>query len=75
MPRPDGCPPQEGKVEPASTNLCPVAREYPSRALGELFQPPALRLFYQGTRKNVGRTKKNVKQLLCSTYSPPGGCE
>ena len=34
MPRVGGCPLSEGEVEPASTNLCPVAREYPSRALG-----------------------------------------
>jgi hypothetical protein len=42
MPRAFGCPSAEGMVEPASATLCPVAREYPSRALGELFQPPAL---------------------------------
>jgi hypothetical protein len=30
----------EGKAEPASASLSPVAREYPSRALGEHFSPP-----------------------------------
>jgi hypothetical protein len=30
----------EGKAEPASASLSPVAREYPSRALGEHLSPP-----------------------------------
>jgi len=34
----------EGKPAPAAVNLSPVARDYPSRALGDLFQTAALRL-------------------------------
>jgi hypothetical protein len=60
MPRAFGCPSAEGRVEPASTDLCPVAREYPSRALGELFQPPALRLYKGFNSTNI---------LLCGEIS------
>jgi hypothetical protein len=45
----------EGEPAPAAVNLSPVARDYPSRALGDLFQTAALRLFYQGTGWNVRR--------------------
>jgi len=31
---------QEGTAEPASASLSPVARDYPSRALGAHFRPP-----------------------------------
>jgi hypothetical protein len=43
----------EGKTAPAAAHLSPVARDYPSRALNDLFQTVALRLFYQGTGQNV----------------------
>jgi len=39
----------EGRAAPAAANLSPVARDYPSRALSDVFQAAALRLFYQGT--------------------------
>jgi hypothetical protein len=38
------CSPSQGQVEPASTNLCPVARDYPSRAVDWVFQPFRARL-------------------------------
>jgi hypothetical protein len=43
----------EGKPAPAAVNLSPVARDYPSRALGDLFQTATLRLFYQGTGRTL----------------------
>jgi hypothetical protein len=43
----------EGKPAPAAVNLSPVARDYPSRALGNHFRSTALRLFYQGTWETV----------------------
>jgi hypothetical protein len=43
----------EGESAPAAVNLSPVARDYPSRAFGDLFQTAALRLFYQGTSSTV----------------------
>jgi hypothetical protein len=42
----------EGRATPIIARLSPVARDYPSRALGGFFMPPALRLFYQGTWRN-----------------------
>jgi hypothetical protein len=39
---------------PAAVTLSPVARDYPSRALGNHFRSTALRLFYQGTKAKVG---------------------
>jgi hypothetical protein len=44
MPADDDCSPSEGEAEPASTFLSPVARDYPSRALSDVFQAAALRL-------------------------------
>jgi hypothetical protein len=38
------CSQSEGKAEPASAFLSPVARDYPSRALRRFFMPATLRL-------------------------------
>ena len=54
----------EGMAEPASAALSPVARDYPSRALGGFFMPPALRLFYQGTPENCAT--RSCKSRFCS---------
>lgn len=49
----------EGVAEPASANHSPVTRDYPSRALSDVFQAAALRLFYQGTRETVRLVRRN----------------
>jgi hypothetical protein len=60
----------KGRVAPAATNLSPVARDYPSRALSGVFQAPALRLFYQGTAKEMCRLAREVTGLFLANYSP-----
>jgi hypothetical protein len=54
MPASRDCSQSEGKTEPASANLSPVARDYPSRALRGFFMPATLppirisrRIWYQ----------------------------
>ena len=49
MPVARDCSQSEGKPEPASVFLSPVARDYPSRALRGFFMPATLRLFHQRT--------------------------
>jgi hypothetical protein len=44
MPAARDCSQSEGKPEPASVFLSPVARDYPSRALRGFFMPAALRV-------------------------------
>ncbi len=58
----------EGKAEPASANLSPVARDYPSRALRGFFMPATPRLFHQRTGANVVRGSGDVTALFCTTY-------
>jgi hypothetical protein len=55
----------EGRAAPVAARLSPVARDYPNRALGGFFMPPALRLFYQGTTKNCVILRD--KSRLCSS--------
>jgi len=56
--------PLEGRAAPAAATHSPVARDYPSRALSDVFQAAALRLFYQGTRPTV-RLSRGIWSL-CS---------
>jgi hypothetical protein len=55
----------EGRTTPIIARLSPVARDYPNRALGGFFMPPALRLFYQGTTKSCAII--GSKSRLCSS--------
>lgn len=55
----------EGRAAPVAARLSPVARDYPNRALGGFFMPPALRLFYQGTTKSC--VIISDKSRLCSS--------
>ena len=56
----------EGRTTPIIVRLSPVARDYPNRALGGFFMPPALRLFYQGTGKTVRIPR--AKSRVCSSH-------
>ena len=68
MPTSRDCSQSEGKTEPASANLSPVARDYPSRALRGFFMPATPRLFHQRTGANVVRRSRVVTVLFCTTY-------
>ena len=68
MPASRDCSRSEGKTEPASANLSPVARDYPSRALRGFFMPATPRLFHQRTGANVGRGPRIVTVLFCTSY-------
>jgi len=68
MPASRDCSRSEGRAEPASANLSPVARDYPSRALRGFFMPATPRLFHQRTGGNVVRADPIVTALFCTTY-------
>lgn len=63
----------EGRAAPITARLSPVARDYPSRALGGFFMPPALRLFYQGTSADMSVPGEKVTGFFLPSCSPVGG--
>jgi hypothetical protein len=63
----------KGRAAPAATCLSPVARDYPSRALGDFFQAAALRLFYQGTGRGCGVFSKNEGFVLHNFFTVETG--
>ena len=58
--------PLGGEGDTSCRRRSPVARDYPSRALSDVFQAAALRLFYQGTRKDSAESARG-KGRLCSS--------
>ncbi len=68
MPASRDCSRSEGMAEPASANLSPVARDYPSRALRGFFMPTAPRLFHQRTGATVVPHASVVTVLFCTSY-------
>lgn len=69
------CSPSQGQVEPASTNLCPVARDYPSRAVDRVFQPFRAAAVLSRNVISIGYSPGKVTELFLTSCSRKRACE
>jgi hypothetical protein len=62
----------EGRASPINAPLSPVARDYPSRALGGFFMPPRCDCSIKEREKKCGPVP--TKSRVCSSHLIHGGC-